>query len=348
MPLADAGALSHVRQQLIARVGVAEIDLRALAAAALAVSPFFVWNMVDRLADPYQRYETTASLIVGQVQLAEGLILTTFGYVFVALGWALYRQRKAKRLLPFAFVAASLGVATLLAVLSAAVWGVHLLDLSRYGTSDYVVYLKQNAVLALVLNNAALFATVGVAARLYVGWRRVPADPLDSLRFAALTVITLVFAAVSFVSWVIGVWSRPAVSGAPSPITALWSLQEAATSLVESAGAVFLYGFMAIAALKRAQVEDRLGWVTAAALGASIASWLMVHGPSLAEALQMPDQYLIQLSLSALLSPVSGLIAGPIYLYVVHPRAFQEALADFPTSLEELRRWPDRDDGRET
>lgn len=115
MPLADAGALSHVRQQLIARVGVAEIDLRALAAAALAVSPFFVWNMVDRLADPYQRYETTASLIVGQVQLAEGLILTTFGYVFVALGWALYRQRKAKRLLPFAFVAASLGVATLLA-----------------------------------------------------------------------------------------------------------------------------------------------------------------------------------------------------------------------------------------
>ena len=45
------------------------IDLRALALAAAAASPFFAWNLADRLSDPYRLDNSVAAIAVDQMQL---------------------------------------------------------------------------------------------------------------------------------------------------------------------------------------------------------------------------------------------------------------------------------------
>ena len=331
--------------------GLPAVDLRALALSAAAASPLFAWNIADALSDEALLNDSIVQIAIDQVSLAVYLVAAAFGNVFVALGGALFLQRNAPRFRPFAFAATSLAIVCLLVALNAVILGLELLAADLYTSaheSSAALDIRQRALAALVLRNTAPLAVVGVAARLYVVWRREPSDPKDRPRFIVLGSIGLAVA-LAYIIWrTILMLSAPygAAISESLPITALWWMQVSAVSVVNSLGAVFLVGSIAIALVRRAQVEEELGWVTMAGLAGSLAYWLVMYGPSLAQAMPYiadPDTRWNVPHLRTLLTSIAaGLIGGPAYLYALNRDALRKAFANFPKTISELRRWPYR------
>jgi len=332
---------------LVRRMAVPGIDLPALALAAIAASLFFAWHVAASWSTPHHAGSSVIAIAVDQMQAVAFLLLMSFGHVFVALGGALFRQRKAPQFLSFSFMTTSLAIVGLLVALGAAMQGVEMLvAVQDPPPPETTLLARQYLLVVLVLNSTSQIAVVAVAARLYVQWRRTPAAPQDSLRFAALTLIALIVAIGCVPRWAMNN-SSDLFGGAMSAFEAVlgWILL-LSSYIIWSAGAVFLHGYVGIANVRRAQVEDRLGWVMMAAIAASLAHWPVVYGPSVSHAmpaLANPVARWTQPYLRTLLSSLAmGIVSGPIYLYVVNRDALREALAKFPTSVAALRRWPYR------
>ncbi len=324
------------------------VDLRALTLSAAAASPLFAWNIADALSSETLLNDSIVQIAIDQVQLVVHLIVAAFGNVFVALGGALFLQRNAPRLRPFSFTATALAIVGLLVALNAVVLGFELLATEIYSSSAAAQVIRQRVLVSLILSNTALLAVVGVAARLYIGWRREPPDPKDSARFVVFAGVGLALALAYIVWRMIAMISTPYTDALTEsvPIIVLWWMQGAAVSIVDSLGAVFFVGSIAIAWVRRVNVEDNLGWVTMGALAASLAYWLVVYGPTLAQAmpyLNDPDLVWTQPHLRALLAAIAvGLIGGPLYLHAVNRDALRKAFANVPTSIRALRSWPYR------
>ena len=241
------------------------LDLRALGLSAIAASVFFAWNIADSLSDPF-RYGTTAiSIAVDQAQLVAYLLAMSFGYVFVALGFAHFHQRKRQQLLPFSFMTTSLIVVMPFVAINAALQVARLIQIGRRPAEYSPMWWQEFT--ALVLSNLGTIMVVIFAARLYLHWRKVPPDPQDGARLAAISVTTALVAVMLILSWwVFRMW--PQVASGSMPVTPLiiYVLSQSAYCIVWSAGVVFMYGFAAISVVRRLQMEHRLHVVTLASV----------------------------------------------------------------------------------
>lgn len=315
------------------------VDMRALALSAAAASPLFAWQIVDTLSD--DPWPAASIPLATQLSAVLYAINSAFGHVFVALGTVLALQRDPAALQARSFRRNAIAVAVLLSTIFALPLALALADgyayLARAG-------LWSQQLAELVLGTVTPPAAVAVAAHLYVNWRREPPDQRDGARFLAFTALGLALALAFYLSSMIGSVPRTLASDITLLPFLLWLVQVAATRVVDDIGIVFLFGSIAVACLRRANVEDRLGWVTAAMFGASLSYWLLDYGPSylrMRPFLTHEDTVWSEPNLFALLvCALFGLVSGPVYLFAVNREALRRALADVPRSIGELRRWP--------
>ncbi|MEQ1756252.1 MAG: hypothetical protein ABL973_19205 [Micropepsaceae bacterium] len=316
------------------------LDLTALAQSSIAASIFFAWNIADYLSDPYPHDSSAVSIAVDQAQLVAYLLTMSFGYVFIALGIAHFLQRQQKRLRPFAFMTTSLGAVVPLVAINAAMQWLDLIEIGR-APEDYA-WLWWQQLTRLALSNAATLIVVAFASRLYLHRRALPPDPRDGARFVALaTAATL--AAVLFVAWwMFRNWHEMIGGPVPPGAVIVSVLSHMATRIVWSVGVVFMYGYAAIAVVRRLGTEDRLLGITLAAVLAAIVHWLVVYGSYVPMLFAVPHWQWDQPIWRALLTSVAiGTAAGPIYLYVVDRDAFRRAVEALPALVDKVRRWPE-------
>ena len=193
-----------------------------------------------------------------------------------------------------------------------------------------------------IVRETSLVAAVAVASRLYVFWRNPSLDRRDARRFTALAMLAFGLTISSIARWTIWMLTPPMVGLVPLPYALFSGILIFTSSLVINAGAVFLFGSVVIALLRRAQVESRLVWTTAGSIGAMLCYLLVQHGSAiLAYLLADPTLRLIPIP-QVVQCVVVGILGGPLYLLIVDPEAIQKTFANLPSLIRSLRSWPYR------
>jgi len=317
------------------------VDLRALVWASAAVTPVAAWLLIVSIDDSIEAGIPWGAGAFGHALMVIGLITQVAGSNVVALGAALYVHRRSSTLRPLAFMTTALAFALPFVVTDAIAFYLAWLhaalryeEMSPAGT--------QYEVAVVVLRLSCLLVSVALASRLYLHWRRVPSDRRDVAAFLAFSTLAAVVSVVATVLWVDLVWSSNVNPSASVPLAVLWTSQFFLWTLASWAGAVFLFGSLALAAVRRAGLDGRFVWVLVAGLAAGLAYWLIKYLAPMAFSLEFMDSAQYRALATALLT---GVVGGLAYLQMLDGglvNAIAAALTDLPGTVRTLRRWPHR------
>jgi hypothetical protein len=311
------------------------VDLRALMLASVSVSPLYLWFLVDSVSEAVGAGEPLSWIIFGQSLYVIDLLINVVSTVAIALGSALIIQRRGVR--PLSFMITSLLVFVAVVVLS---FGLTSLN----GTLPRWESFGANAqyeIVVSVLSHSCAFVAVALAARLYVHWRQAVIDTLDARRFAVLGAVAIALAAVAALDLTISVLFDL------DPLRLMMlTVQQFLGSLIESVGTVLLFGSIAIAAIRRAGVEDKPLWVMAAGLSTAFAYWLTRHVAPMVPQLEYVDDTEFDALLTAF---AVGLCGGAFYFAAINRdlvrdgvAAVRSGIANPSDTIRTLRNWPYR------
>ena len=323
---------NRVVEAFVARFGIPALDLRALVLSALAVSPFLAWAIADSVADDVHFAVPVATIAIQTSEFVIDWLTWIFGVVVVAVGGALFAQRKSERLRPFQLTLTSLAIVGLML----------LIESTSFGLRAYFVESRTLFEVGRhVVRQTSLLAAVAVASRLYVFWRSPSLDRRDARRFIVLAVLALGVAISSIVRWTIWVSTPPMAGLVPLPFVVLSGIVIFTSDIVINAGAVFMFGSAAIALLRRSQVETNLVWVTAASVAAMMVYAIIRFGSEILAPLLTDRNALYWIAWPQVVPGlVAGIVGGPFYLFVIDPEAMQMSLTKLPSLVRHLRNWP--------
>ncbi|GEM_PF-5999328 len=313
------------------------VDLRALVMAGVAACPLFLWSLVD-IAGWYASWATTAQVIFETAFEFIQLLFTSVGLVVVSLSSALcLRHGRAQ---PIALTTTSLAIVAPLVLIDATVLGLSMMqpDAPR---ADYASYY----VVTEIIRYTANVSVVALAARLYSAWSGVGTDMLEARRCIALGAVVVVLATVSTLSWI---WFMvKVVSEVPYslPLAILQGVQYLLWSLVSAAGPVFLFGWIAICAVRRRQRETSIGALVLTGLCAALVYVLLIYGRAFGSAALQDPSLAWLASPSVDYNPLIGAafagVGGAIlYGFAVDGAALAERLRALPSTITKLRNRP--------
>jgi hypothetical protein len=327
------------------------VDLRAFVLSAVVVSPFVIWASVVLLWEAIDYGDPIATVVFDLSQFALEWLTWVVGLVVVSVGGALLLYRRSARLRPLLHTLTALVIVGLILLIESTQFllGVLGAELRSPGATTQVEAINH------LLRQTSLLAAVAVASRLYLAWRAASPDPKDTHRFIALGAIALALAVVSIGRWTIGMIeafylppSSVQTIGPSLPFShfALGLMLTAVSRLVENAGAVFLFGSIAIAVVHWARVESSLRWTTAASAGATLA-FAITQGwiGAFLVLWTAPDPNLVLVDWSSTARGfLVAVFGGAFYLFVVDRDALRRAFANWRERIVELRQWPYRPD----
>ena len=259
---------------LIECIAIPRLDLRAFVLSAIASSAFAAWSIVSVLAEGIYYRDPVATVAGATVGVAFDWLVLSMGNAAVAIGGALWLQRKAATLKPLALTISALAIISLL-LLVRSVW---------FAMWQMIPQLQQPEAPRLwlgiathLLQVSSQLVGVAVASRLYVSWRRPISDPLDGRRFSVLIMLALIFAFASIFrsTYVMLMLLSPdSINANPTsvPIIGLSWIYDCTLGLVLNAGIVILFGYTLIDLLGRADKASDVRWVTFASVGAALAT----------------------------------------------------------------------------
>jgi hypothetical protein len=323
---------------------VSTVDLRALVFAGLAVAPlwFAVLVVTDSLSNRLIPPETAPAYYV--LTIGSALIQAVGGAV-VALGIALSFQN-GHSFEPSSFVVGALGVA----ILFASIHAFGFVSLRTYPEElpeNYHAPSRQGLMAIIALMSTCQVVSVGLASQLYLRWRSATPDAEDGRRAAALARIAAVFVAFALLSQIATLVHRYIFY--PDMIFGRlfeWPWVELiASSAIGHAAALFLFGWLAIAMLRRTSSEHNAVHAITAAVGAAAAYFVVHELPFIILKLQSVEwgaRRWIDVLWPLVTTLVVGAGCGIAYVYMIAPKGTLRAGA--ASAVRALRTWPQRPD----
>jgi hypothetical protein len=318
------------------------VNLRALVMAGAAVSPLYLWSLVD-FVGWYAAWSTPSKIIFEVLFEAVQTLLGSVGVIVVALGGALLWHRG--RVQPFSFALTSLAVLTPFIAVDTMASLPSLLQNEANQPADVG---ESYFIVVLIIRQTTDLAAVALASRLYATWSSKGTDVLDARRCLTLGVVVGVLAIASTINSIslLLVVHDQMPDAVPLSVAVLQTVQHFLWSLMFAAGPIFLFGLVAILTVRRRGHERSVGMLVLAGLCAAVAYVVLEFGREFGRlALQDPSfewlNSLIAVDYNTLIAAgFAGVGGAIIYAFAIDGTALLARLRALPSTISRARNRP--------